>query len=341
MNIAQPEIVQIKSYNDKVYNARSFPPVEVEMNVPSGKIIVMNDIRDLWPEAERGGYDVNETLGLKRTTEDYGRVGMFHGFVGNSCPCVFRDGDLYTIGNEGQDWDTDKVIDPINGERVAGICTDLWWYCVADLDDYLARGGEIYDRHSDVVDVTPGRYVLKHYYAITQQDDNYNSNVKEEFATFELSDEPLNQYLMPEEPLYTEIPRILTEVDHFSHEYRGKTDELSLLMTIRGRGTYPRYKPKPNIQNYNWWWYFRSLGRLVRVKFPAQLANEGRYDEIAVSIKKQSWADIKKDLEHERRMRDLKRFNDSMTPEEKEVYRKKSAALVEKILKELKEERDR
>ena len=338
--IEQPKIQRWKAWDKKYYNIRTFPPVEVEMNVPSGKIIIENDIRHYWPEVP-DYFDVNETLGLKLTTEAYGRYGMFHGFVGNSCPGVYKNGDFFYIGKQGRDDDHDKVVDPLPGEYVGGVVTDLWWYCVADLDDYLARGGEIYDRHSDVVDVTPGRYVLKHYYAITQQDDNYNSNVKEEFATFELSDEPLNQYLMPEEPLYTEIPRILTEVDHFSHEYRGKTDELSLLMTIRGRGTYPRYKPKPNIQNYNWWWYFRSLGRLVRVKFPAQLANEGRYDEIAVSIKKQSWADIKKDLEHERRMRDLKRFNDSMTPEEKEVYRKKSAALVEKILKELKEERDR
>ena len=339
MLIAQPKMVKIKSWNDKIYNDRSFPPVEAEMNVPSGKIIVMNDIREFWPEAERlGAYDVNETLGLKKTTEDYGRAGMFHGFVGNSCPGVFKNGDFYSIGNEGQDWDTDEVVEPIDGEHVAGVCTDLWWYCIADLNDYLRRGGKIYERWCDIVDVTPGRYVLKHYYAITNKE-YHGSGKKEVFATFELSDEPLNTYLMPEEPLYREIPRILTEIHHFSHEYRHKTDELSLLMSVRG-GKHKRYVPRPEIPSYDWNHYWYSLGSLVRVKFPAELANRGHYDTIAVEIKKQIRADRKKDRDHKKMMRELKRFNDNMTPEEKKAHEKRTKVLMDEILAELEEMKD-
>lgn len=340
MLIAQPKFVQIKDWDDKIYNDRSFPPVEVEMNVPSGKIIVMNDIREFWPEADEAeGYSLNATLGLKKTTEGYGRAGMFHGFVGNSCPGVFKNGDFYTIGNEGQDWDTDEVVEPIDGEPVAGVCTDLWWYCIADLDDYLRRGGKIYDLHSDVVDVTPGRYVLKHYYAITNKE-YHGSGKREVFATFELSDEPLNTYLMPEEPLYREIPRILSEIHHFSHEYRWKNDEFSLLLSVRG-GKHKKYEPKPNVPSWNWHSYWYMLGDLVRVKFPAELANRGHYDEIAVEIKKQIRQKRKEDLEHKKMVRDLKKFHDNMTPEEKKAYEERSATLMKKILAELEEERDK
>jgi hypothetical protein len=336
MEIVQPEIVQIKGWDDKIYNDRSFPPVEVEMGVPSGKIIVMNDIREFWPEAEdETGFDLNATLGLKATTEAYGKYGMFHGFVGNSCPGVWKNGDLYYIGNEGHDWDTDEVVEPIDGELVAGVCTDLWWYCIADLDDYLARGGKIHKHYCDIVDVTPGRYVLKHYYAITNKE-YHGSGKREVFATFERSDEPLNTYFMPEEPLYREIPRILSEIHHFSHEYRWKSDEFKLLLSIRG-GRHERYKPRPEIPTWNWYSYWYMLGKLVSVKIPAELVNHGHYDEISVEIKKQVWRKRRRDLQHKQMMREMKRDQDKMTPEEKKAYQERQRVFLDEILAELKE----
>ena len=334
--IEQPKIQRWKAWDKKYYNIRTFPPVEVEMNVPSGKIIIENDIRHYWPEV-KDDFDVNETLGLKQTTEAYGRYGMFHGFVGNSCPSVFRKGDTFYIGNQGFD-DSDEVIDPLPGERVGGVITDLWWYCVADLDDYLARGGKIRERWSGptIVDVTPGRYILKHYYGISTREE-YDYKKKEIFATFERTEAPLNKWIMPEEPLYKELPRILTEIDHFHHEYKSETDELSLLITVRGRGRYKKYEPKPEIRDWDWHRYFRFLGKLVRVKFPAQLANEARYDEIAVTVKKQIWAEFKRDLESEKRSRELRRLRNAQTPEQKARAEK----LINEVLADLRLELDR
>jgi hypothetical protein len=335
--IAQPVMQKWKAWNKKYYNIRVFPPVEVEMNVPSGKIIIENDIRNYWPEAE-DDFDVNETLGLKLTTETYGRHGMFHGFVGNSCPGVYRDGDLFHIGNQGQDDDYDKVVGPIPGEYVGGVITDLWWYCVADLDDYLARGGTIEKNWAGpvIVDVTPGRYVLKHHYGIGKREE-YDHRKKEVFATFERTEAPLNKWIMPEEPLYKELPRILTEIDHFHHEYKSETDEFSLLMTVRGRGRYKKYEPKPEIRDWDWHRYFAFLGKLVRVKFPAQLANEARYDEIAVMVKKQTWAELKRDREHKQRMRKLKKLEKKQTPEQ----RARANKILREILDDMEKERDK
>ena len=335
--IEQPKIQRWKAYNDKYYNIRTFPPVEVEMNVPSGKIIIENDFRELWPEVP-DYFDVNETLGLKLTTEAYGRYGMFHGFVGNSCPSVFQKGDTFYIGNQGYD-DSDEIIDPLPGKRVGGVITDLWWYCVADLDDYLARGGKIEKRWSGptIVDVAPGRYILKHYYGISTREE-YDYKKKEIFATFEKASSPytrLNQWVMPEEPLYRELPRILTEIRHFHHDYKSETDEFSLLMNVHaGRH---KHKPKEWRKDIPWQTLYALRGRLRRVNFPAQLANEGRYDEIAIMIKKQMWAEIKDRRRQDKDSRWLKRQRDNMSPE----ARKKQDEIMQRILDDLKKELDR
>ena len=332
--IAQPKIQRWKAWDGKYYNIRVFPPIEVEMNVPSGKIIIENDIRHCWPEIP-DHFDVNETLGLKQTTEAYGQYGMFHGFVGNSCPSVFQKGDLFYIGNQGYD-DSDEVIDPLPGKHVGGVITDLWWYCVADLDDYLARGGKVKKHWSGptIIDVTPGRYVLKHYYGISTREEHSHKK-KEIFATFEKSDAPLNQWTMPEEPLYRELPRILTEIRDFHHDYKHDTDEFSLLMNVHaGRH---KHKPTEWKKDIPWETLYTLRGRLRRVTFPAQLANEGRYDEIAITIKKQMWAEIKDRRRQDKDSRWLKRHRENMSPE----ARKKQDKIVQRILEDMKKELDK
>ena len=336
--IEQPKIQRWKAWDKKYYNIRTFPPVEVEMNVPSGKIIIENDIRHYWPEVP-DYFDVNETLGLKLTTEAYGRYGMFHGFVGNSCPGVYKNGDFFYIGKQGRDDDHDKVVDPLPGEYVGGVVTDLWWYCVADLDDYLARGGTIEKDWGGptIIDVTPGRYILKHYYGISTREE-YNYKKREIFATFEKAPSPytrLNQWVMPEEPLYRELPRILTEIRHFHHDYKHETDEFSLLMNVHaGRH---KHKLKEWQKDIPWQTFYTLRGRLRRVNFPAQLANEGRYGEIAIMIKKQMWAEIKDRRRQDKDSRWLARKRKNMSPE----ARKKQDEIMQRILDDLKKELDK
>jgi len=277
-------------------------------------------------------------MGLKQTTELYGRHNMFHGFVGNSCPGVFKDGNKYYIGNEGYDWDIDKVIDPLPGRYVSGVVTDLWWYCIADLEEFFRRGGKIYKNYDDVIDVEPGRYVLKHYRGIAGYKD-YNSAEREIFATFELTNEPINKWQMPEEPLYRELPRIMTEIDHFWHEYKGLTDEFSLLMTVRSCYKQKRFVPRPDIPSWTWQHHWNSIGRLMRVEFPAELANEQKYDELAILIKKELRRDLKKSREHNKTMRILKKRHDKLNPKEKADLAEKQRQLIEKMLKELKGEK--
>lgn len=150
------------------------PPTEWELNVPSGKLVVANDLRRLFPINE--DFDVNKTLGRRQTALAYAATGMSHASVGNTCPGVFRcKGDTYKIANEPSEdrWDaaTEEwvAVDPpvmFEGERVAGICTDLWWYSMCDHDEFERRCKRFEEDpeqfRADVIDIKPGVYRFRH-----------------------------------------------------------------------------------------------------------------------------------------------------------------------------------
>jgi hypothetical protein len=173
---------------------------EWELNVPSGKIVVANDLRTWFPSDE--DYDVNGMLGCHLTTLGYAKVGMAHGFVGNTCPDVYRDGDdKFVIGSYHEElWNRETKEDYPNpepcpwGESVANVCTDLWWYSIVDHDE-LVRRWEHYTPEDDrekymegwtvhVVDVRPGVYKFRQEQGIDRDEGIV------EYATFEWVREP-------------------------------------------------------------------------------------------------------------------------------------------------------
>jgi hypothetical protein len=149
------------------------PPTEWELNVPSGKLVIANDLRALFP-LQNDQFDVNTYLGCRQTTLAYAAVGLAHGFVGNTCPGVYRcSGDTFKVANPPQkeEWDGKKyvAIDPprsFEGTRVAGICTDLWWYSIADHNEVKRRckrfQRKITDFNVETIDVKPGVYRFSH-----------------------------------------------------------------------------------------------------------------------------------------------------------------------------------
>lgn len=158
------------------------PTTTFELNVPSGKIVMDDDLRQWFPtDAE---FDINKTLGIHLQILDYAKAGFACGFVGNSCPAVFKTGDKFTVGNwldeihkPGSDPDDyDYIENPDEcpwGEKVGSICTDLWWYSIADYDDFKRRFAhytpdgnfEEWFKHwtHHVADVKPGVYRFTHY----------------------------------------------------------------------------------------------------------------------------------------------------------------------------------
>lgn len=147
------------------------PPVVYEINVPSGKFVVGNDYRDKFVVI--GDYDVNTLVGCAQTTKKYAEVGLAHGFVGNTCPGFWQGNKTKTkfyIGSGAYPDDGDEEPIARNAVRVGGICTDLWWYSVADYDQYIQRYGEIDKHGDDVVECKPGVYRFTHYLQVDRDD---------------------------------------------------------------------------------------------------------------------------------------------------------------------------
>lgn len=137
---------------------------EWELNVPSGKLAIANDLREWFPTDEGG--DLNTIFGIHLTILAYADVGMSHGFVGNSCPGVYRnDENKFTIGSYLKTfWDPETERETPNpvpcpwGKRVGGITTDLWWYSIADYDE-LKRRVKHYTPGKTLKDVLQGEGV--------------------------------------------------------------------------------------------------------------------------------------------------------------------------------------
>lgn len=166
-------------------NAKGVPPYSVEMDIPSGKLVVANDLRQFIDVA--ADYDVNYEEGCRRTAEAYAANGMFHFFLGNTCPGIYQKGDFITIGNPKRDEVDyvdddgkklpDKIIQAANaaaekvakerekiyGKDLGSVCTDLWWYCGVDYEYLKKKAGKAFktiikDDYTTIVKLTPGRY---------------------------------------------------------------------------------------------------------------------------------------------------------------------------------------
>ncbi len=138
---------------------------EVELNVPSGKMVVDDDLRPLF--GIHGDFDINTMWGCRQTTEAYAEIGCAHGCVGNTCPGVYRQKDgKYIIANgyykKDSCEDEDHVAPP--GEDVQGICTDLWWYSFVDYDEFIRRAGRVSEKDiaDKILEVEPGVYRFRH-----------------------------------------------------------------------------------------------------------------------------------------------------------------------------------
>jgi hypothetical protein len=170
------------TFDGKTFKAESkcqfpegMPAYSIDLPVPSGKLVIANDLRRLFDDEFKvaalkkgmGGsfnFDLNTAMGCRQVFETYGSLGMAHGFVGNTCPGVYRvDENTLTLSMVKCEEDFGDVIKAeIPGEHVAGVCTDLWWYSIMDYDKYVEKAGKEPDRHCNIVDVKPGIYKVTH-----------------------------------------------------------------------------------------------------------------------------------------------------------------------------------
>ncbi len=139
---------------------------------------------DTRPNSKGYGFNINTDYGIRGVFETYGKLGMAHGFVGNSCPGIYRINEntltISMIKHNEESWD--NIESEIPGERVGSICTDLWWYSVVDYDDFVRRiGRPVKDEDNiNVIDVKPGLYKVVHRTHTFDRD----ANVTDHYAVF-------------------------------------------------------------------------------------------------------------------------------------------------------------
>lgn len=139
---------------------------EILLNVPSGKIIVTDDLRPVYDGFDDSEFVSYNTLrGQAQVIEAYAAAGCAYGPVGNSCPGLYKTGDdTYVIASPEYDDDIKAVL-PEGWELLAGIVTDLWAYSIADYQDWLSEGGNPAELGwtATVVDIPPGSYRFTHH----------------------------------------------------------------------------------------------------------------------------------------------------------------------------------
>jgi len=155
---------EVRNHKDNVYWL---------LNVPSGQIVIANDLRDLFNGKGGDKFYINNHDELIQYMLWWAEQGMAHGFTGNTCPGVHAlKGDTYSICNyEPEDYDgwreeeiqgpycNPYIPRPKEAKEVASICTDLWWFSIMDKAEYDKRGGKENDGVT-IVDVKPGQYLF-------------------------------------------------------------------------------------------------------------------------------------------------------------------------------------
>lgn len=166
--------IEIRIKGEKCPFEDGIPLTEWELNVPSGKLVVANDLRSIFPLPDEESFDIDGAFGCRQTSLEYAANGLSHAFVGNTCPGVFKlEKDSYKIANTPAEefWNGKEYIEikpriPFEGEEVAQICTDLWWYSICDKEEFDRRCKRFKidekDLSAKVIAVKPGVYKFLH-----------------------------------------------------------------------------------------------------------------------------------------------------------------------------------
>ena len=223
-----------------------------EINIPSGKMVVANDLRSLVKLTGDVG-NINYIKGCRDTSFAYASAGMAHAFVGNTCPAIYKKSDTeFYVGNrrpKGADAPKLKGL-----RQVASICTDLWWYSIMDYDWFVTQAKAKPDQNQDIVKCTPGRYRFDHLYYQNRSDSNVT-----EIYTVITHIGPATKTEDPFEKLSYSVEEIIADKlpSEYYQSFKTKTHPnghiyraIDQLMCVCGNGS--DYHP-------NGWWGFKPF----------------------------------------------------------------------------------
>jgi hypothetical protein len=135
----------------------------ITLDVPSGKLVVTDDLRPTYDWDSAAFADYNTAQGQAQVVRAMAAIGCAYGPVSNSCPGLYRTGpDTYVIANPDFEEESPSLSDDT---LLAGICTDLWAYSIADFEHWTSRGGTVEKLNGaeTIVEVRPGTYRFTHH----------------------------------------------------------------------------------------------------------------------------------------------------------------------------------
>lgn len=166
---------------------------DFELAVPSGKIILANDLRHAFSKKTREVTDtlsISNKLGMWQHTKAFADLQMIYAFSGNSSPSIFQQGNNITVTNVDEDECYNEETDLVEysslniGEYKGYICTDLWAVTAMDYSTLIEvatnnlRIGDAVDyiNQCDTVtlDVEPGIYQFNTPCAAQPDNEDYD-----------------------------------------------------------------------------------------------------------------------------------------------------------------------
>ncbi len=145
----------------------------IRLEVPSGKIVVDDDMRPLFDGFDHDRFaSYNSVRGQAQVITATAGDKCAFGPVGNSCPGLWKVGeDAYIIArmpyddDEDSDTEGEEIPSPADAQRLASICTDLWAYSIVDYDEWVRRGGDPEDmpNMAEIVEIPAGTYEFTHH----------------------------------------------------------------------------------------------------------------------------------------------------------------------------------
>jgi hypothetical protein len=144
-------------------------PTVVELDIPSGKIIASDDLRE--PDhfdVEDENY-IDGAFGWDLWAKDFAtKANVGYSFVGNTSPVILvkPDGIFRVVKADYDDENVGRPPYEPDDTIIASICTDHWATMITDYQYWLDHGGKTVEELNEpykflvftVFDVTPGKY---------------------------------------------------------------------------------------------------------------------------------------------------------------------------------------